>query len=181
MILLHRLKETRGHTGFTEPTMNYILLCLAGTERVFIDGELFTRGEDQDYIIDYNTAELTFTAKRLITKDSRIQVEFEYSDQNYLNSLIYANDEININNKLKVSIGAYSNMMQKILPSTKLLTPSKNNFFRKLEIILTAPRYPNATLDTFAVNKILYKKIDTLYNGIHDSIYVYSVNKKMFV
>ena len=31
--------------------------------------------------------------------------------------------------------------------------------------------------DTFSVNKILYKKIDTVYNGIHDSIYVYSVNK----
>ena len=31
--------------------------------------------------------------------------------------------------------------------------------------------------DTFSIDKILYKKIDTLFNGVHDSIYVYSTNK----
>jgi len=151
---------------------------LAGTEKVFLDGELLTRGEDRDYIIDYNTAELTFTVKRLITKDSRIQIEFEYSNQNYLNSMIYGSDEININNKLKVSIGAYTNSDAKNSSINQSLTTDQKQFLSQIGSNIDSATYPNATLDTFSVNKILYKKTDTTINGIHDTIYVYSVNQK---
>ncbi len=66
------------------------IIIIAGTERVFIDGEQQTRGETNDYTIDYSTGELTFMTRRLITAASRITVDFEYSDRQFARSLFVA-------------------------------------------------------------------------------------------
>ena len=66
---------------------------LAGSERVYLNGKLLKRGAAFDYIINYNTAEITFTAKHVINRASRIVVDFEYNDRNYNRSLITANSQ----------------------------------------------------------------------------------------
>ncbi|MBN2103068.1 hypothetical protein JW835_03410 [bacterium] len=72
------------------------IIVLAGTERVWIDGERMVRGEDNDYVIEYGTGQITFTRNRLITSDSRITVDFEYSDLQFQKSIYGAVGEITL-------------------------------------------------------------------------------------
>ena len=65
------------------------MIVLAGSERVYLNGRLMVRGEGRDYVIDYNTAELTFTPRVLIDVNTRIVVDFEYAVQQYARSLVF--------------------------------------------------------------------------------------------
>lgn len=83
------------------------IIVLAGTEKVFLDGKALQRGRDADYIIDYNQGEVTFMARRLITKDSRVVIEFEYADQRYLRSLYAVNTHYK-NKRWQAYVNLYS-------------------------------------------------------------------------
>ncbi|MFC1481784.1 hypothetical protein ACFL6E_06020 [Candidatus Neomarinimicrobiota bacterium] len=66
-----------------------LLIVLSGTERVWLNGRELIRGENFDYTINYNTGEITFTPRHSIRSDSRIVVDFEYTDLVYRQTTLY--------------------------------------------------------------------------------------------
>ncbi len=175
---LTALEGNQGPYKLAGPNGETFFIVLAGTERVYIDGIQLDRGEDKDYIIDYNTAEVTFMPRRLITKDLRIYVEFEFADRNYLNSLFYVTNEHKLNEKLTFRLSAYSNQDARNQPILADLDSSQRNFLTGIGNRINEANFPAIRFDdTFSNEKILYKQIDTVVNNIvYNDVYVFSTN-----
>jgi hypothetical protein len=146
---------------------------LSGTERVFIDGRLLNRGQEYDYTINYNTAELIFTAKNLITKDVRIVVEFQYSDQNYARSLFQAGTHYT-SEKLEFWLNAYSEQDARNQTIQQDLSLDQKQLLSTIGDSLYLARTSSINKIGYLETENLYKLVDSL--GI-DSVLVFSVNK----
>ncbi|MCB0819164.1 MAG: hypothetical protein KDC13_00980 [Bacteroidetes bacterium] len=152
------------------------IVILSGSEKVYIDGRQLTRGQENDYIIDYNTAEVTFTSRILMTKDLRIFVEFEYSDRNYARSQIAGNlglEQGNWTSRLNI----YSEQDNKSRPLQQQLTPEQRDVLREAGDDQNLAIVESIDSVAWTTDLVLYELRDTLVNGIYyDSILVNSVN-----
>lgn len=152
------------------------IIILAGTEKVYLDGVKMQRGENADYIINYNTAEITFTTNHFITKDSRIIVEYEYSDKNYNRFLFYTQGNIKYK-KTTLSIQYFNEYDAKNQPVNQPLTDEHKRILSNSGDNLQNAIIPNYDSVPFNKDMILYKMIDTVVNSItYDSVLVYSNN-----
>lgn len=148
------------------------ILILAGTERVYIDGRLLARGQENDYTINYNTSELTFTARHQITKDIRIVVEFQYSDQNYARTLIQTSNQYN-SEKFDFWLNGYSEQDAKNQTIQQDLSMSEKMMLSNLgDSVQFAFSYRIDSLG-YLDNQVMYRLVDTL--GF-DSVLVHSVD-----
>ena len=156
------------------------IIVIAGTERIYIDGQLLTRGQEHDYIIDYNTAEITFTSKRLITKDSRIIAEFQYSERNYSRSLFHAGTDFE-KDRVKVRFNLYSEQDGKNSLLNGDLSGNQLDLLQNIGDSLDLAIIPSIDSVGFSNDQVRYKKVDTTITVSGFPVYVpevfiYSVN-----
>lgn len=151
------------------------LIVLSGTEKVYLDGKLLKRGRDFDYVIDYNLAEITFI-KTMVTENSRIIVEFEYSDQNYLRSLqtitsVYGDSTTNfyINYYNEQDSKTAKGLLDLDTLDIQLLKNSGDNTEQSFKSGI------REISDTSFTDKILYKKV--FEPSINNFILKYTPNK----
>ena len=72
------------------------IIVVPGSEVVYLDGRRLTRGETNDYTIDYATGEVTFSPRNLITSDRRITVEFQYTTNQFTRTLVGSNVDLSL-------------------------------------------------------------------------------------
>ncbi len=155
-----------------------LIIVIAGTERVYIDGEELKRGENNDYTIDYSLAEVTFTTKKLITSASRIVVDFEYTDRQFERNLFGGNASTSFfNNKLKLYVSAFSESDDKNNPIDITLTKSDIEILKqagndrnkavKSGVTLAKPDSAGKVLGTYVL-------VDTVIAGDNYRYYKYA-------
>jgi hypothetical protein len=153
------------------------IVVLSGTERVFIDGQPLVRGQENDYVIDYNTAELTFTARRMITKDRRITVEFQYSDKNYARSLVRVSNAVEMG-KSTVRFELYSEQDHKNRSLQQELGDAEREVLRLAGDDPLAATINGADSTGWAPDQVLYRETDSLG---YAPVYVYSTDPAVAV
>ena len=154
------------------------IVIVAGSERVYIDGQLLTRGADNDYVVDYNTAEITFTPQMLVSVEKRVIVEFEYTNRHYSRYNLFTHNELELKGKcpLKLYVNFFHEQDLKNQSIQPELTNDNKRFLAALGDAGATAYYPTVDTAAFSPDRILYEKKDSIYNNNIYTIYKYSNN-----
>ncbi|MDO6595568.1 hypothetical protein Q4512_01505 [Oceanihabitans sp. 2_MG-2023] len=155
------------------PSGELFVLVVSGSEIVYVNGIALERGENKDYIINYNAGEIIFNATFPITSEMRITVDYQYSERNYSRLVVYGGSNYE-SEKLKLGVSVYSENDAKNNPLQQNLSSEQVEILANAgddETLMTAP---SATAEAYNENRILYKK--EIINGVE--AFVFSNNEE---
>ncbi len=159
----------QGPYKLTGPNGELFVLIVSGSERVFVNGILLKRGENNDYVIDYNAGEITFNPTYPVTDAMRIVVEYQFTDRSYTRFVGYAGGRFT-SKKLDVGVYLYSESDAKNQPLQQNLTQDQVAVLQQAGDNPDLMLAPSAIPETYSENKILYKK--EVINGVE--VFVFS-------
>ena len=139
------------------PNGELYILVVSGSERVFVNGIQLVRGEDNDYVIDYNAGEVKFNTTYPITSNMRISIEYQYTDRSYTRFIGYGGARYS-HKGFEAGITVYSESDAKNQPLQQSLSEEQIEILKQAGDDPDAMQAPSAVEDTYSENKILYKK-----------------------
>ena len=161
----------QGPYKLTGPNNEVFVLIISGSERVFVNGNLLSRGENEDYTIDYTAGEIIFNPTFPITSEMRIRVEFQYTEQNYSRIIATAGGDYQ-SEKWQISGFVYHETDLKNQPLQQNLNREQVDQLAQAGDNQENMFIASAQESNFSENKVLYTK--TQING--KEVFVYSNN-----
>lgn len=153
------------------------VLIISGSETVYVNGAVIVRGENKDYIIDYNAGELIFNPTFPITSEMRITVDYQFSDRNYSRFIAYGGAKYETE-KLKIGVSVYNENDAKNQPLQQNLSEAQALLLADAgddEDLMVAP---SAVSETFNENRILYKK--EIIDGVEAFVFSNNPDDELF-
>ncbi|NRD21924.1 hypothetical protein HNV10_01640 [Winogradskyella litoriviva] len=133
------------------------VLIVSGSETVYVNGVPLERGENNDYIIDYNAGEIIFNSTFPITSEMRITVDYQFSERNYSRFTVFGGANYNTD-KLKLKVSVYSESDAKNQPLQQNLSTEQTQILANAGDNQDLMIAPSASLTSYSDNRILYKK-----------------------
>lgn len=133
------------------------VLIISGSEDVYVNGRLLTRGENEDYLIDYNAGELIFNSTFPITSEMRIVVEYQVSDRNFSRIVATTGSRFR-SESLQLNGFLYNENDLKNQPLQQSLTEEQVSVLQDAGDQQSEMLAPSAVPADFSENRILYEK-----------------------
>jgi len=133
------------------------VLVVSGSETVYVNGVPLERGENNDYIIDYNAGEIIFNSTFPITSEMRITVDYQFSDRNYSRFTVFGGGKYQTE-KLNINVSVYSESDAKNQPLQQNLSTEQTQILADAGDDPSLMVAPSASAESYSENRILYRK-----------------------